>query len=71
MIVFSKDFIRNHPYNRQEALRVCYIYYLKKGYSVEHCRGWIDHQNDLTLKNAYYCILKEQENAESKGFSVL
>ena len=56
MIVFSKDFIRNHPYNRQEALRVCYIYYLKKDYSVEHCRGWIDHQNDLTLKNAYLLL---------------
>ncbi|WP_407724757.1 hypothetical protein [Ruminococcus sp. JL13D9] len=58
-------------FDRQEALRVCHIYYRNKGYSEEHCQTWLDHQDDQTLKNAYYCILKEQKNAERKGFSVL
>lgn len=68
---YDKRLENEYPYNRQEALRVCHIYYRNRGYSEEHCHDWIDHQDDLTLKNAYYCILKEQKDAESKGFSVL
>ena len=67
----NKQLMKEHPYNRQEALRVCHTYYRNRGYSEEHCHSWLDHQNDLTLKSAYYSILKEQKNAEAKGYSVL
>ena len=56
---------------REEALRVCRQYYQNNGYSEQHCHDYIDHLDDNNLKYAYFIILKEQEDAESKGFSVL
>ena len=58
-------------FDRQEALSVCHTYYRNRGYSEEHCHGFLDHLDDSQLKHAYYIILKEQEDAKSKGFSVL
>lgn len=56
---------------REEALRVCRQYYQNKGYSEQHCHDYIDHLDDFTLKNAYFIILKEQEDAKNKRFSLL
>ena len=62
---------KKYLFDRQEALEICRAYYRRKGYSEEHCHGYIDHLDDSRLERIYRIICKELEDEEKKKRNLL
>ena len=63
--------MKKRLFNRQEALEVCRAYYQARGYSEEHCHGYIDHLKDWELERIYMIICEELEISGSNETNLL
>ena len=52
-------------FNREEMLRVCVDYYMKRGYSEEHCYKYVGRVSDSYLQYVYDEICKERDHGAS------
>lgn len=55
----------------QEAFEACCAHYQAKGYSEDHCKGYVGLLPPARLLEVYEIIRKEQEDEQKQGDQIL
>ena len=62
---------KEYLFIREEALKLIFEYYRKKGYSKEHCCKWTDYLEDVEIERIVSIIMEENRYDGKENHSLL